>query len=86
MCFGFLKLPSLANLASFILSAYRNNAGINLIVKAINNAMVLEFILINFNGDDNFSIPVTMLVIVVVNVKIEAIIMNNMNFHTVLTP
>ena len=27
MCFGFFKLPSLASLASFIRSAYKNNAG-----------------------------------------------------------
>ena len=86
MCFGFFKFPNLASLASFILSAYKNNAGTNLIVKAINSAIVLGFIFINFNGADNFSIAVIMLVIVVVNVNIEAIIMNNTNLHTVLIP
>src|SRR3989338_5796391 len=86
MCFGLFKLPNLANLASFILSAYKNNAGTNLIVKAINNAIVLGFIFINFSGADNFSIAVTKFVIVVVNVNTEAIIMNNTNFHMVLIP
>src|SRR3989338_11619993 len=86
MCFGLFKLPNLANLASFILSAYKNNAGSNLIVKAISNAIVLGLAFINFNGYDSFSIAVIMLVIVVVNVNTEAIIINNTNFHMVLMP
>ena len=80
MCFGFFKLPSLASLASFIRSAYKNNAGTNLIVKAINNAIVLELILIIFNGFRSFSIAVTIFVMVVVKVNIDAIIMNKINF------
>src|SRR3989338_2466555 len=86
MCFGLFKLPNLANLASFILSAYKNNAGTNLIVRAISNANVFGFTLISLNGVDSFSIAVTMLVIVVVNVSIEAIIMNKTNFHIVCMP
>ena len=86
ICFGFFKFPNLANLASLIRSAYRNKEGTNLIVRAINTAIVLGFILIIFNGINSFSIAVTMLVIVVVKVRIDAIIMNKMNFHIVLIP
>lgn len=86
MCFGFFKLPSLASLASFIRSAYKNNAGTNLIVKAINNAIVLELILIIFNGLRSFSIAVTIFVMVVVKVNIDAIIMNKINFQIVSRP
>jgi len=86
MCFMLFKLPNLASLASFILSAYRNKAGMNLIVKAINNAIVLGFILNNFNGFKSFSIAVTISVRVVVNVKIDAIDMNKINLQIVKIP
>src|SRR3989338_5016495 len=86
MCFGLFKLPSLANLASFIRSAYTNNAGTNLIVRAISNANVFGFTLISLNGVNSFSIAVTMFVIVVVKVSMEAIIMNKTNFHIVCMP
>jgi len=81
-----LKLPNLASLASFILSAYKNKAGMNLIVRAINNAIVLGFILNNFNGFRSFSIAVTILVRVVVNVSIDAIVMNKINLQIVKIP
>ena len=79
-------MPSLASLASLILPAYKNNAGTNLIVKAINSAMVLELILIILNGFRSFSIAVTIFVMVVVKVNIDAIIMNKINFQIVSSP
>ena len=86
MCFMLFKLPNLASLASFILSGYRNKVGMNLIVKAINNAIVLGFILNNFNGFKSFSIAVTISVRVVVNAKIDAIDMNKINLQIVNIP
>ena len=80
------KLPSLASLASLILSAYRNKTGMNLIVKAISKEIVLGFILNIFNGFNSFSMAVTMSVIVVVKVSIDAIVMNKINRQIVRTP
>ena len=80
------KLPSLASLASLILSAYRNKAGMNLIVKAISKEIVLGFTLNIFNGFSSFSMAVTMSVIVVVKVNIDAIVMNKINRQIVRTP
>src|SRR3989338_11125451 len=63
-----------------------NNAGMNLIVNATNKEKFLVFTLIIFIGPNNFSIAVTMPVIVVVKVRMDAIDMNKMNLHTLKMP